>query len=376
MKEPEVVDKCARVLRGYFDAVDVGVASPARPAPPALPARPGQPQQSRRGTLPRALDREIKLRRDGAAWTLAFEAKARLSPVVAEHLITQWRAQAIQLPETLLFADYVSPNVAETLRLGEVNFVDAVGNVFLELSRPPVLVDVQGRRPRTDERHKTSRLFSPTGMQLLFLLLTQPDRTGCPYRALSDLSGVSLGSVGWIMAELRNEGYLSSVRDDGPALLDRPALFERWIEAYPRQLRRKMLIAELTAPEADAPTICRDLARVMSKHKKRWALSGEAAADILTHHLATRAATVFAEEWSEDYERELRWVPSGPGGTGNVTVFRLFAPCVIEEDLAQECPLSHPALIYAELLAKRGERERETAHMLAKRYLADLVVQR
>ncbi|MDI6817518.1 MAG: type IV toxin-antitoxin system AbiEi family antitoxin, partial [Actinomycetota bacterium] len=193
------------------------------------------------------------------------------------------------------------------------------------------------------------------------------------YRDIAAKSGVSLGSVGWIMSELKSQGHVFEKKNGVLGLTNRTELFRRWVEAYSEQLRPKIVLRTLVAPKFDIEELVAGLDKIATNNQMMWALTGKVAADAFTHHLLPNKLTFFAKNWTQDYERELRWAPSG---RGNIIVLDMFASSVLYQNkrLNYPFPLAHPALVYAELLADGTDRERETAVILAKDYLLDLVV--
>jgi hypothetical protein len=89
-----------------------------------------------------------------------------------------------------------------------VHYVDSVGNMYLK--GDGLLLDVRGRRGpsvRPGTPGQPLRTFKPSGLKVVFALLAEPELIRAPYRELSHASGISLGTVQWVMTELETVGY-------------------------------------------------------------------------------------------------------------------------------------------------------------------------
>ena len=130
---------------------------------------------------------------------------------VQKYLTTAALQKIIQNPwanDMLLITGYVSPQQGEMLRSKEIQYADAAGNMFIRHPGVAILISNCAKPQRIEQQKCVGRAFSPAGLKLLFLLLTEPDALNWGYRNLAQYSGVSLGSVGYIMADLQNSGHL------------------------------------------------------------------------------------------------------------------------------------------------------------------------
>jgi hypothetical protein len=318
--------------------------------------------------LPSA-DLSLVLETDVGQFSYFGAVKRRLNPSKLDHwlLLTlgRWRRQRDER-KPVLFADYVSPGNAQRLREADVDYVDAAGNLLIH--RPGKLHFLKsGARPRPLVESRRARLFMPSGLQVLFVLLIEPTAAEMPYRELAVHSGVALGSIAVIMNELRGKGYLLR-RRVGSRLVRRRELLERWVSGYSEQLRPKLLLGVFTAPEKDAAENWRRLRDVLRQREINAAVTGGLAADELTHHYRGEELVAFVSDWPKGVLQELRWLPSP---RGPITLLREFCPAV-RWSSGGEQQVAHPLLVYAELLHSGRERERETARMIYERYLERL----
>ena len=157
---------------------------------------------------------------------LRVDVKKYLSTAVLQKIIQNpWES------DKLLITEYVSPQQGEMLRNKEIQYADAAGNMFIRYSGVAILISNCAKPQRIEQQKSAGRAFSPTGLKLLFLLLTEPEALNWSYRDLAQYSGVSLGSVGYIMADLQKSGYL--IDADGKLIWkDRHNTIGKWCDYY------------------------------------------------------------------------------------------------------------------------------------------------
>lgn len=244
----------------------------------------------------------------------------------------------------LVFTRFVAPKSAETFRRAGVQYLDEVGNAWIEFG--DVLVDIRGqRRPAGISQPTYTRagsLFSTSRAQVVFALLAWPGLWDAPQRDLAHAAGVSLGQAHNTLAMLAELGY---GRDRNRAGQTR--LVDLWAAAFPTGLAKKLTLATyrgdvnaVKKANADDPVF----------------LSGEGAAEDL---LRPSTLTVYVEELDPRLPIVNRWRSDGPP---NIVVRRKFwhAPDGSDVPLAG-LPLVPPPLIYADLLASDDPRVRDVA---------------
>jgi hypothetical protein len=300
------------------------------------------------------------------------DVKRRLTPPRLEHTLllqAAGRRQHGKQIRRMLFADYIAPGLAQRLEEADVDYVDAAGNLLIR--RPGRLyLFKSGAKPSRLREQTPARLSTRSGLQVVFVLLQELTASGLSYRELATQSGVALGSVAGIMAELKRKGHLVR-RRDGWHLVRRRALFDLWVSGYSERLRPALVIGRFQPPETD---LTETLARVADAARARqleYALTGGVAADALIHHYKGEQLTLFVSAWSRDFIQALRWLPSA---RGPVTLLRYFGPAVPSQRYSPRgTVVAQPLLIYAELLQDGSERAREAAHELYERHLAPLI---
>ncbi|MBX2848418.1 MAG: hypothetical protein KTR16_08860 [Acidiferrobacterales bacterium] len=177
----------------------------------------------------------------GAEAVVKFESiKGQLVAHLSEGAITG-RAlteliEATQGHDNLIICDYINDEDAERFRESNINYLDNVGNAYLNL--PPVYVFIQGKKPRDSyTSDRAAKLFTETGLRVIMALLCHDDLLNASYRRIADHAGVSMGTIGWVLRELKNQGFIGT-RKSRFAWLQRVKLVKKWSEEYPN-LREK-----------------------------------------------------------------------------------------------------------------------------------------
>jgi hypothetical protein len=289
----------------------------------------------------------LRLTRGDKTEVFAAEVKRRLTDATigaAMHQLEMYSQQG------MLVTEYVNPKMAERLRELGMAFFDTAGNAYI--NTPFVHVFVKGNRlDKPLGRIGKTRAFQPTGLKVIFALLCQPVLVNAPYRDIATAAGVALGTVGWVMTDLKEQDFLVDMGKRGRRLKERKRLVDRWVTAYPEQLRPKLLIGRYTIPDTAAW-----IDTVIEDYQAFW--GGEVAAAILTRYLKPELWTIYVKERTVDLQLELQ-MRKDPNG--NVELLKTFwgdGCAQTEEGVA-------PALlVYADLLATGDPRNIETAKMI------------
>ncbi len=323
--------------------------------------------------LPSGVDAKLILRADGKELCYLVEVKRTVTRVGLDHLVQQLeRYTRGTKAKPLLLTECVSPQLAERLIEAGVNFADAAGNTYLDW--PGKLhIQIQGKKLTRIAEARSQRLTQPSGLRILYALLTEPPEKWGTYRDITKASGVALGSVAVVMRELRTKGYLVQKARDEWRLTQKRKLLDLWVEGYGARLRPDLLIGRYQPSEPQLEQTLERLQRELAEREIGWSLTGGFAADILTRHFLGEQLSFFATEWPLDLTRRLKWLPSEHGP---VTVLRKFSPLVtFNLKVSASRPVSHPLLVYAELIFQGREREVETAKIIYDRYLSSLIAE-
>ncbi len=340
-KEAELLQAALKVLEGY------DIPAQVEPRPPAKPTA---------GRV--RADAVWRLTIGGGRRTYLVEVKRWLTPATLGNVVARLRDLG---KDAILVTDYATPPVAEKLKELDVAFVDAAGNAYLRC--PPVFIWVVGRKPAaTQQRFRAGRAFQLTGLKLVFALLCRLDLVNAGFREIAEFAGVAHGTVGWVLGDLREMGYLvetGNTRTRVRRLRDPRKLLTQWAEAYARTLYPQLLMGRYQAAEPD-------WWKKLDAEKHNVLLGAEPAAAIVTRYLRPGVVTLYVDNVPARLMVDYRLRKAEDG---NVELRRRFWPFDFEWDHPNLTP---PVLIYADLLATGDARCIETAQQLYDRHLARL----
>jgi len=148
-------------------------------------------------------DAKIRITHEHENWDFVVETKTRITR--ATTLLD--RLANMDRPEKMLIiTEYVTPPTADMLKEANVPFIHAAGNAYF--NEPPLYVFIKGNKPQrklTTEQPK--RLFKPSGLRIIFALLNDPKMLNRPYRDIAKEAGIALGTVGWVMNDLKKRKF-------------------------------------------------------------------------------------------------------------------------------------------------------------------------
>ncbi len=273
--------------------------------------------------------------------------------------------------EGLLIADYVNPKMAKRLRDQNVQFIDTVGNAFI--NQPPVYVYVTAKRREEDKdvqiNDGAKRAFEPKGLMVIYAFLCNPELVHAPYRDIAERAGVAVGTVGWVINGLKAAGLMRAVGDNKRREITQyRKLLDRWTEVWPEKLKPKFLVGKFLA---DDPYWWKNID--ITTYDGYW--GGEIAAARYTNYLKPQVATIYLPEHARmKLLREARLRKATEGnwqGAGVVHIYEPFWPEQNEEmeDTDRE-GLTPPVLTYADLVATGETRNLEVAGRIYDEYIA------
>lgn len=286
---------------------------------------------------------------EGRALRYRVDVRRRITPAVLGAVSLAFSDGA---EDRLLITDYATPPVAEALRQRGIQFIDSAGNAFLK--RRGLLVVVTGRTPRIVLSAKSPRVFRPSGLKVLFVLLSAPDMIAAPQRTIAHAADVALGSVGQVIEGLRELGVVAEIRGTR-RLVNRDRLIDPWAEAYARRFEASLLLGRFSAP-ASAWWRHADV----GKHGAQW--GGETAAAILQQHLVPEHSVVYAGSLPLPVIARHR-LKADPSGS---VIFRRRFWNAVPSPRHDVVP---PLLIYADLLTTGDARSVEAAKQIRDAYL-------
>ncbi|MFI5323554.1 MAG: type IV toxin-antitoxin system AbiEi family antitoxin [Thermodesulfobacteriota bacterium] len=265
--------------------------------------------------------------------------------------------------DPLIITDYVNPNMADKLRKMNVSFVDKIGNAYL--NEPPIYIFIKGNRPLDNVDKKTvnralaypGRAFQTAGLRVLFLLLCNPEYVKKPYRDIAKAADVALGTVGWVLTDLGLQGFLMIARKRKKILINEKELVLKWVEAYPVNLRPKLIVGNYKADISDWWKHVD-----IKKYNAMW--GGEIAAAQSKRHLRPEKVTIYIKDDPTKLctENKLKKDPNG-----DIEILNVFWNIELNNDFVP------PLLVYADLLATGDARNIETARIVYEERLDRLI---
>lgn len=289
--------------------------------------------------------------------TLEFvtEIKRRINRAIVELVHRQMRDAG----QVLLVTDYVNPKMANTLKGRGIPFMDAAGNAFI--NGPPLYVFIKGNKPKDEFKgNRTKRLFKPSGLRVLFTLLNHPGAENYPYRDIAADAGVALGTVNWVVYDLKETGFMVDLGKKGRRLINKANLLRRWVEAYPEQLRPKLVHGTFRADLQNWWTNIEP-----AEFDAFW--GGEIAAAQITGYLKPERFVIYTDQPPGKliFKCKLKKDPQG-----NVEVLKRFWNFNWK---TPEIGIVPPLLVYADLMATCDPRNLDAAEMIYDDHLAGLV---
>lgn len=259
----------------------------------------------------------------------------------------------------LLVARYINGEMAEQLKQDEIEFIDTAGNTYI--NHPPLYIFIKGNRPTDIVTHPPlKRAFYATALRVIYAFLCNPGLENKPYRDIAIEAGVALGTVGWLMRELKELGFLLDMGKQGNKIIQKENLFQRWLAAYPEKLRPKLILGRFRGDKDWWQQ------KTLNPINAQW--GGEVAAAKLTKYLKPELITIYTiPQYLNNLliENRLRKDPAG-----DVEILERFWQPV--ETWPYE-DMVHPLLVYADLIATGNQRNIETAKMIYEQHIIRLI---
>lgn len=275
-------------------------------------------------------------------------------------------ARAKQLPEEerlkfLLFARYIPRPTGERLIEAQVNFLDSAGNCHLDL-QPHYHWTVLGRREPRRNNESTSR--TAASLQVLFTFVAHPESAGWTVRKLAAVAGVSKSKAATARRQfVRNREFRQLERKYWPT--DPESLIDGLLAGYRRVLRPQLMFGRFRSPEPNTTRFLQRLKLSSTRSNIQYALTGGPAAFELQRFYKGPETPIFISGVNRDFLKTVRLLPDQ---RGPVALLRAFGDLVFWRATGR-VPITHPWLIYAELMADPHPRAHEAAEQLRSEYL-------
>ncbi len=285
--------------------------------------------------------------------------------------------QMMQLPKPrLLVADYINQKLAKRLKDRGIQYIDTMGNTFID--HAPIYINVRGNERKATpvtfehraqyrleadpERHQldqekpaTGRAFTATGLKVVYALLKDPELTKATYREIAHKADVALGTVGWVVNDLKTQGLIFE-RGKNKRIGDYQKLLQQWVDGYALKLRPKLLLGNFVHDDPNwwHNTDIREL-------DGKW--GGEIAAAKMTGYLKPACTTIYLRG---ELTRLIQRVRLRTGIITNgvkVEILKPFWPDWEVEEIVD------PIVVYADLVQTADPRNLETAQLVFDDYI-------
>jgi len=298
-------------------------------------------------------DASVSIKCKGTLWHFDAEIKATINiPAIA--IIQQKLSQYKNSP--LLIASYISSEMGSYLRSINVNYIDTAGNAYIYT--PPMIINIQGNKP-SGIKPQINRMYRPSGLKFIFTLLCNPGIENSDYRTLSKISGVALGSVGWIMGDLKQNGFIKVLNVDQLQLVKKETLLKEWVSNYHDQLRPKIYLGIYSSINEDW------YKKINVNENLLW--GSEYAANILTMYLKPEVFTLYTKDLTSEFLIKNKIHKTQDG---NIEILQKFWSF---DDKWTNQNVVPPLLIYADLIASKSDRNIETARIIYDKELARII---
>ncbi len=295
----------------------------------------------------RRIDTTLRFDFPGKTITYWVEVKATVTNITAGQLAHQFEGN---LAKWILVTRYVQPQLAKTLRDLQIQFIDTVGNAYI--NDPPVLIFLRGNKPQPFLAQMTEEgMLGRAGIQVIFALLCEGELCNIPYRDIADKAQVALGAVAKVMKEITAQGFLVETIDKQRRLIRKRELLDKWMTAYAEKFRPKKLIGKFTGTKLDFWRQAE-----LEHFNAQW--GGEVAAYLLTRYLKPEIITIYTRRPIHDLTLALKLRQDK---NGNIELRERFWKCDNPEPDKTIVP---PLLVYADLMATGDTRNIEAARHL------------
>jgi hypothetical protein len=288
---------------------------------------------------------------------IRYYAEIKATVTKADKLLVMMRKGEFDHP-LLLVTKYINTQLADELKQNGTEFIDTAGNTFI--NQPPLYIFVKGNKPDIVKTPPPKRTFKPAGLKVIYAFLCNPGLENKTYREIAAETGVALGTVDWIIKELKELRFLLDMDKRGQRLIQRENLLQRWVTAYPEQLRPKLTLGRFRGEYGWWQQ------KTLDPFKAQW--GGEVAAARLTQYLQPQIITIYTAP--QELDQLLIKNRLKTDQTGDVEILKKFWK---PPEIWKYEDLVHPILIYADLLATGNERNIETAKMIYDQHIVQLI---
>jgi hypothetical protein len=304
-------------------------------------------------------NRILRIKVDGVELHYYAEVKVNIPNITLAGVVIYKLKQAELPHDVLLVTRYVTAQLADQLKQENIQFIDTAGNAYI--NQLPLYIYVKGNKiPEAFLPIPHKRAFKPTGLKLIYALLTWKGLENKPYRDIAVAAEVALGTVVWQMNELKELGFILDMGKRGKKLVNRENLFNRWITAYPEQLKPKLIIGHYKGTQGWWQN------KTLDPVIAQW--GGEIAAAKMTRYLQPEIITLYVNRAQLNNLLLENRLSKDPEGETEILerFWRHDQPWQYED-------MVHPILVYADLIATGNQRNIEIAKTIYDQYIVQFI---
>lgn len=295
---------------------------------------------------PVGLDGLLSLFIENQKIRLSLEIKGELR----NHQLPAIIEKAERYGNLMVVAYNIFPKIKEELRKNKIAYLETNGNIWLQQNGILLWIDTQ--KPANEIKNKSNRAFTKTGLKVLLHFLLQEQDINLPYRDIAAITGIGLGNVNYIMAGLKEMGFLVKMDKKQYKLINKKELLEKWMPAYAERLKPVLKIGTFRFLKEEDFLNWKSL---RLKNNKTW-WGGEPAGDLLTNYLRPAILTIYTTETRNELIKNYRLIPDEKG---NVKVYK---KCWYNDEVNEN--IAPPLLVYADLMNVGDRRCMETAQKI------------
>lgn len=255
----------------------------------------------------------------------------------------------------VVMADRIPNDIKEELKNHEIAYLDLAGNCFIKTDLMYVLIE--GRKGEKPSKLNSNRIYSVSGLKVLFTLLTEYDLITKSQREIAMQTASSLGTINLIINGLKQSGYLLESESSKLYWNNQSELIEKWLILFQDTLRTKLDLGTFRLAKMEPYNDWRTLP--LESETALW--GGEPASALLTDYLEPELLTIYTEDSPKDLIKKYHLIPDSQG---KVSVYKKFW----STRSIKNQKTVHPLLVYADLIATGNSRCLEVASILSAKY--------
>lgn len=261
------------------------------------------------------------------------------------------------IKDTIIISDYIPKSMKEYLRKEKYSYIDSAGNAFI--AKDNIFIFIETNKNLRSAFQPNSRAFSKSGLKVIYQLIINTDLINMPYRYIGKKSNVSIDTVSKVFQDLLKEKYILRVQEKEYKISNKENLISEWVILYNKTLRPKLKQRKYNIKQENISNL--------SKICPEESLGGELGGEILTNYLIAENAIIYTDLAFVDMMKKLELIPKTDG---NITLIEKFWNTI---DSFNEKVTVHPLLVYADLLNDPKSRNIETANLVYKKYVQDII---